>query len=128
MSQLKEVVNELKAWVADPKPEYDFVNITGPGNEINGYQKRLVHQVVRAQFPGLVTVCLRLPNSEPPLIPSQLSRNKFIQVIKKDEEQEKRQLKEKKERSDEKINRGVRWLHPSSRFNADCEDWTPIYH
>ncbi|KAA8907339.1 CAF1 family ribonuclease-domain-containing protein [Sphaerosporella brunnea] len=88
---LKEVVNELQAWIDDPNPEYDFVNITGPGNEINGYQKRLVHQVVRSKFPNLVS----------------LSRNKFIQVIKKDENQEKLHLKEKKERSDEKIKRGI---------------------
>ena len=54
--QLQEVVDQLQKWVDDPNPELDFVNITGPGDEINGYQKRLVHQVVRSKFPGLVTV------------------------------------------------------------------------
>ena len=60
--QLKEVVAELKAWIDNPEPEYDFVNISGPNGEINGYQKRLVHQTVRSKFPNHVTVGVPFPS------------------------------------------------------------------
>ena len=87
--------------------EFDFVNITGPNNEINDYQKRLVHQVVRAKFPGLVTV----------------SRNKFIQVIKRDDDQEAVVTKEKLERSNASIARGVR-PRPRARLSVlTLADW-----
>jgi len=36
------------------KPEFDFVNIGNPSGPLNGFQRRLVHQLVRNEFPTLL--------------------------------------------------------------------------
>ncbi|KAF4624877.1 hypothetical protein G7Y89_g13293 [Cudoniella acicularis] len=45
----------INAWVNDPKPAYEFCNITSPEGPLNAYQRRLVHQLVRNEFPTLRT-------------------------------------------------------------------------
>lgn len=37
------------------KPEYDYVNIGNEDGPLNAFQRRLVHQLVRNEFPSLVT-------------------------------------------------------------------------
>jgi poly(A)-specific ribonuclease len=37
------------------KPELEFVNVSNPAGPLNGFQRRLVHQLVRNEFPTLRT-------------------------------------------------------------------------
>jgi len=63
---------------------------------LNNYQKRLVHQLVRAEFPKLVTV----------------SRPTFIQIVAYDAEREDATRQSKTTRFEEQLSRqiGLRWL------------------
>ena len=86
------------------QPGPDFLNITpvghGPsthnGRGLNGYQKRLVHQLIRAEFPGLVS----------------LSKHDFIQLIpyekKREEARIRRQLAWFEMRMTSQV--GLRWV------------------
>ncbi|KAK0128249.1 hypothetical protein ONS95_000226 [Cadophora gregata] len=42
-------------WLNDPKPDLDFVNVGSDAGSLNGFQRRLVHQLVRNEFPTLRT-------------------------------------------------------------------------
>ena len=63
---------------------------------LNNYQKRLVHQIVRAEYPGLVT----------------LSRSGFIQIVAFDQQREDAVKASKLRIFEEKVMRqvGFRWL------------------
>ncbi|MCJ1308345.1 hypothetical protein MMC25_001998 [Agyrium rufum] len=67
-----------------------------PMRGFNNFQKRLVHQLVRAEYPDLVSI----------------SRRDFIQLKKFDKEREALLLKAKIQASEERIHRqiGIRWV------------------
>ncbi|CAK3998656.1 CAF1 family ribonuclease like [Lecanosticta acicola] len=105
---LERVRSEINAWV-DSKhldtPEYLNIAPVGFGTMLDGepsteelsrYEKRLVHQLVRAEYPELVT----------------MSRKGFIQIIKFDKEREDRVAEGKKREHEERIGRqkGFRWI------------------
>lgn len=102
---LERVRGEINTWVASKHlntPEYLNIRPAGVENmadsqqELSRYEKRLVHQLVRAEYPELVT----------------LSRMGFIQIIKFDKEREDRIAEGRKREHDERINRqkGFRWI------------------
>ena len=66
------------------------------GKGLNGYQKRLVHQLVRAEFPEVVS----------------LSKQDFIQLVPFDKEREDTQLQRKMAWFENNLARqvGMRWL------------------
>lgn len=43
----------ISSWIKSPKPETNFVNIGNTGGALNAYQRRLIHQLVRKEFPTL---------------------------------------------------------------------------
>lgn len=106
---LERVRGELQSWVTatDPKTA-GYVNIASgaqiigedgdlhPPPDLTRFEKRLVHQLVRAEFPELVT----------------LSKRGFIQVIRYDREREDRILEDRKRELEERISRqkGFRWI------------------
>ncbi|KAF8849230.1 CAF1-domain-containing protein [Acephala macrosclerotiorum] len=45
----------VNTWLKDSKPEFAFANVASPAGPLNGYQRRLVHQLIRNEFPGLRT-------------------------------------------------------------------------
>lgn len=106
---LERVRGEIQAWVASNHAETaGYVNIAGgvqfigpdgdlhPPPDLTRFKKRLVHQLVRAEFPELVT----------------LSKRGFIQVIRYDKEREDRILDDRKKELEERIARqkGFRWI------------------
>lgn len=68
----------------------------GSTQELSRFEKRLVHQLVRAEFPNLVTI----------------SKPGYIQIVQYDQEREDRIAADRKIESDERINRqkGFRWI------------------
>lgn len=72
---------------------------------LNGYQKRLVHQLVRAEFPDVVS----------------LSKQDFIQLIPFDQEREDAQLQRKMAWFGNNLTRqiGARWLAEAMCPNVD---------
>ena len=86
------------------QPDSDYLNI-GPSNDdhkvesfsgLNSYQKRLVHQLVRAEFPGLVS----------------FSKSSFVQIVAYDKAREDAIQTGRERRFDEQLSRqiGFRWL------------------
>ncbi|KAI9801093.1 MAG: Mitochondrial beta-keto-acyl synthase [Piccolia ochrophora] len=94
----------ILSWKAQPAPRGDFLNISAPdyhadphgSRGLNSFQKRLVHQLVRAEFPEFVSV----------------SRGKFIQLIPYDKGREDKINANRTRRFDEHLARhiGLRWL------------------
>ncbi|KAG4430903.1 hypothetical protein IFR05_013615 [Cadophora sp. M221] len=88
----------IKDWFSDPTPDMSFVNIGSDAGALNGFQRRLVHQLVRNEFPTLRT----FPRND----------GYFMQVehldVKKEEEFQKRK--------DARFNtliakqKGLRWI------------------
>lgn len=67
----------IKAWVNDPKPELTWVNVPEEGEkDLNGFQRRLIYQLVRSEFPGYRTY----------------GRNegRFMQIVKTDVKEEEK--------------------------------------
>lgn len=65
----------ISTWVNDLKPERTWVNIdAGKDKDLNGFQRRLIYQLVRSEFPGYRTFG-KLDGS-------------FMQVVKTDPEEE----------------------------------------
>lgn len=106
---LERVRGEIKTWLAATNPETaQYINIAAgaqyigpdgdllPPPELSRFEKRLVHQLVRAEFPELVT----------------LSKRGFIQIIRYDKEREDRLLEDRKKELEERISRqkGFRWI------------------
>lgn len=77
------------------QPLYDFLNISTAGQTINGYQKRLVHQIVRSKYPNLTT----------------LGKSTFVQVVKNDPAAEKLKREERRARFDKDLQKGVGLRH-----------------
>ncbi|KAF2766079.1 CAF1-domain-containing protein [Teratosphaeria nubilosa] len=96
----------IKRWQATGKPDYDYVNIpqaadrakdtTAPPEELSRFEKRLVHQLVRADFPELVTI----------------SRKNFVQIVRYDKEREDKIAADRRREMYERVNRqkGFRWI------------------
>nr|POE58981.1 poly(a)-specific ribonuclease parn [Quercus suber] len=84
-----------------------------PQEELSRFEKRLVHQLIRAEYPDLVTI----------------SKRGFIQVVKFDKEREDRIAADRKHELEERLNRqkGFRWvidalLGSSSISNLDVKE------
>ena len=75
------------------------------GRGLNGYQKRLVHQLVRAEFPDIVS----------------LSKQDFVQLVPFDQNREDTQLQRKIAWFESNLARqvGIRWLAEAMCPNVD---------
>jgi poly(A)-specific ribonuclease len=106
---LERVRGDITAWMASKAMEtLEYLNITAvnpeevteeeapPPEELSRFEKRLVHQLVRAEFPELVGV----------------SKRGFIQVIRFDKEREDQIAADRKRELHERIGRqkGFRWI------------------
>lgn len=104
---LERVRGEIKAWIQSNSGSY--VNIAPVSHaagadrdgelsteELSRFEKRLVHQLVRAEFPELVSI----------------SKKGFIQVVPLDQEREDRIAAHRKVEMEERVNRqkGFRWI------------------
>ncbi|MCJ1283647.1 hypothetical protein MMC26_002978 [Xylographa opegraphella] len=109
----EDLTKQVKSW-----PE--FLNIAPDGHSVtqytekrglNNYQKRLVHQLVRAEFPEFVSI----------------SRPGFIQIIPYDKEREDALHKTKMKGFEEKLTRqvGLRWL-VEGMVGGDLDKIDPI--
>ncbi|KAK4951707.1 hypothetical protein LTR28_006760, partial [Elasticomyces elasticus] len=102
----QHVRTEINGWLETGKPFPEYHNIASVGQntksdsavpaELSRFEKRLVHQLVRAEYPDLVTV----------------SRRAFIQVVKFDKEREDLVVAEKKKQAKARIlwAVGLRWV------------------
>jgi len=104
---LERVRNVVNAWL-DPRvaDKPDYVNITAVGaelvtddeipEELSRFEKRLVHQLVRAEYPELVS----------------FSKRGFVQIVRFDKEREDKIAADRKRELTERINRqkGFRWI------------------
>lgn len=77
------------------QPLYDFLNITTPSQCMNGYQKRLVHQIVRAEFPSLATI----------------GKPTFVQVVKNDPAADKFKREERRAKFDKDLQKAIGLRH-----------------
>ncbi|KAI9824503.1 MAG: hypothetical protein M1819_000858 [Sarea resinae] len=104
---LQRVRVEIDSWVNKPKfqPKPDFLNIAPIGHAtedpntrvgLNNFQKRLIHQLVRAEYPNLVTI----------------GKSQFIQIVNFDQKREDSIKRDRISRLNEQISRqtGFRWL------------------
>ncbi|MCJ1289837.1 hypothetical protein MMC34_001370 [Xylographa carneopallida] len=102
---VRKVREDIEKWKNREGSWPEFLNIAPDGHSItqftekrglNNYQKRLVHQLVRAEFPEFVSI----------------SRPGFIQIIPYDKEREDALQKTKMKGFEEKLARqiGLRWL------------------
>ena len=101
---VRRVREEIAVWKKRPGPQPDFLNIAPVGHYsqsfggqgLNNYQKRLVHQLVRAENPDLVTI----------------SRPGFIQIVAFNQEREDLVKKDRNRYFEEKLSRqiGLRWI------------------
>lgn len=120
---LERVRQEINEWLASRKIETpEYLNISGESAalltdedmppELTRYEKRLVHQLVRNEYPHLVS----------------LSKRGFIQIIFLDQEREDRIAADRKREMNERIGRqkGFRWvieaLHGSDISNLDLRE------
>lgn len=103
---LRKVRAEIERWKVTNKPNADYLNI-GPlvvasgteapvSNELSRFEKRLVHQVVRAEYPDLVTI----------------SKHGFIQIVNFNQEREDFIQQRRRRETRERIIRqtGFRWV------------------
>ncbi|KAK4893039.1 hypothetical protein LTR27_008576 [Elasticomyces elasticus] len=104
---LERVRSELNAWISSPNADsQSYVNIAplnaltdndgDSSEELSRFEKRLVHQLVRAEYPELVTV----------------SKRGYIQVVRFDKEREDQIAAGRKRDMHERVNRqkGFRWV------------------
>ena len=101
---VRRVRDEIAVWKNRTGPLLDFLNIAPVGHSsqsfgsqgLNNYQKRLVHQLVRAEHPDLVTI----------------SRPGFIQIVPFNQEREDLAKKDRNRYFEEKLSRqiGLRWI------------------
>lgn len=105
LALLQRIREQVDAWLADPAAsEYLNIGPVGSDIEIEGqppaeltrYEKRLVHQLVRAEYPRLVT----------------FSKRGLVQIVHFDAEREARISAARKADLDERIGRqkGFRWV------------------
>ncbi|TKA82653.1 hypothetical protein B0A55_00759 [Friedmanniomyces simplex] len=97
---LERVRSEITGWLTSPTAAAtNYVNIAPVGaetfqdgdasEELSRFEKRLVHQLVRAEYPELVSV----------------SKRGFIQVIRYDKEREDKITADRKREMNERVNR-----------------------
>ncbi|ORY05144.1 ribonuclease H-like domain-containing protein [Clohesyomyces aquaticus] len=98
---LRKVRKAIAAWQVTREQSLDISSSVGEKLEplvptITNFEKRLVHQLVRAEFPDLVTI----------------SRQGYIRIIHYNEEREAENIKKQKQWAKEKIVRqtGFRWI------------------
>ncbi|MCJ1473203.1 hypothetical protein MMC13_001854 [Lambiella insularis] len=102
---VRKVRVAIQNWDKHKHTPQDYLNIAPEGHNIiqypdgrglNSYQKRLIHQLVRAEFPHLVSV----------------SRGTFMQIIPLDKKREAALQKSKMRAFEEKLARqvGLRWI------------------
>ncbi|EEP80047.1 conserved hypothetical protein [Uncinocarpus reesii 1704] len=99
---LAETRRAIDDWVGIPNKKVNYVNIPGPEKRsaspsgINNYQKRLVHQLVRSEYPDLVSI----------------GKSTFIQVIRYDQQRENSVQEARMRRVREHIfhQTGFRWI------------------
>ena len=101
---VRRVRQEIAVWKSRTGPQPDFLNIAPVGHSshslggqgLNNYQKRLVHQLVRAEHPDLVTI----------------SRPGFIQIVAFNQEREDLIKKDRNKYFEEKLSKqtGLRWI------------------
>ncbi|KAL1588927.1 hypothetical protein WHR41_02368 [Cladosporium halotolerans] len=105
LALLQRIRDEVNTWLSDAAAS-DYLNIGPVGAEIEldgippaeltRYEKRLVHQLIRAEYPKLVT----------------FSKRGFVQIVHFDAEREARITAGRKADLDERIGRqkGFRWV------------------
>nr|POE79572.1 poly(a)-specific ribonuclease parn [Quercus suber] len=117
---MKRVRTEIEKFLNANNSDYHNIDSAKPSQEpgeppedLSRFEKRLVHQLIRAEYPQLVTV----------------SKRGFIQVIKFDKAREDRIAADRKHELEERINRqkGFRWvidalLGSSSIDNLDVKE------
>lgn len=123
---LERVRDEINTWIKSRKHDaLDYLNIGAMGADViseNGetplpqaisrFEMRLVHQLVRAEYPELVSI----------------GKRGFVQIVRYDEERESRIQAERKRELYERIGRqkGFRWvieaLHGSEISNLDLRE------
>lgn len=86
---------QIASYTNFPQPLYDFLNISTASQTLNGYQRRLVHQVVRSTFPNLTT----------------LGKGTFVQVIKQDPAADALKRTERRARFDKDLQRAIGLRH-----------------
>ncbi|KAI4178742.1 MAG: hypothetical protein L6R41_008241 [Letrouitia leprolyta] len=101
---LRRLEEEVVAWKNRTHPKPDFLNFTagGVGNysrserTLNSYQKRLIHQFIRTNYPDLVTE----------------GRNGFVQIVAYDREREISEQRYRTAKFQEILGKqiGLRWL------------------
>lgn len=101
---VKRVRRDITQWKNTGKPYPDFLNIVpsdlipdaGVSPELSRFEKRLVHQLVRAEYPELVTI----------------SRPQTIKIVRYDEARENELRRKRKQKVREQINKqtGFRWI------------------
>ncbi|KAK6439834.1 hypothetical protein LTR95_003952 [Oleoguttula sp. CCFEE 5521] len=133
LALVQRVRNEINHWLSDESPEADsYLNLTSVATgavgedapEMSRFEKRICHQIVRAEYPRLVTV----------------SRRGCVQVVHFDADREARILAERKAELKERIGRqkGFSWIIESllgvniSNFNlrlcaTDRESGEAVY-
>ncbi|KAK0248125.1 hypothetical protein LTS09_016708 [Friedmanniomyces endolithicus] len=104
---LERVRSEITAWLTTRTDEFtNYLDIAPVGaetfkdgdasEELSRFEKRLVHQLVRAEYPELVTI----------------SKRGYIQVVSYDKEREDKISADRKREMNERVNRqkGFRWV------------------
>ncbi|KAK4691111.1 poly(A)-specific ribonuclease, partial [Lecanoromycetidae sp. Uapishka_2] len=110
---IRRVRQEISEWTMRTTSEPAFLNIAPPnhdspdynGRGLNGYQKRLVHQLVRAEFPDLVSI----------------SKLDFVQLLPFDQQREDFQLQKKLAWFEKSLTSqiGLRWIAEAICPNVD---------
>ncbi|KAE9367339.1 CAF1-domain-containing protein [Stipitochalara longipes BDJ] len=103
---VRGVRRTISTWLKAPKPKPDFVNISHPDghikdgriNALDGYQRRLIHQVVRKEFPALKAISRK--------------DGSFMQITELDLEEEARFQAKKLRQFDSQLckQKGLRWI------------------
>ncbi|KAL9131108.1 MAG: hypothetical protein Q9217_000870 [Psora testacea] len=111
---LQQRYMETKAAAERFQPEPSFLNIAPVGHGeadyngrgLNGYQKRLVHQLVRAEYPDLVSI----------------SKSDFVQIVEYNTDREEAQLRRKRQGLENNLTSqiGLRWVIQAMCSNIEA--------
>ncbi|KAK2879521.1 hypothetical protein FQN49_000795 [Arthroderma sp. PD_2] len=102
---IKLVRQDVKEWTEKDDPKDSYLNIPRPAGittanrlprELDNYQKRLVHQIIKSEFPGYVT----------------MGKKSFVQIIPYDKEREAKIAEKKllRARSNIANQKGFSWV------------------
>ncbi|CAG8971782.1 hypothetical protein HYALB_00001891 [Hymenoscyphus albidus] len=94
----REARRTITAWLEDKKTQVEFVNIGSPDQQISSYQRRLVHQLIRSEFPELRTFAR--------------DSGAFMQVVKINPKREAEEQQSRSHKFETAIGRqtGLRWI------------------